>query len=153
ECAAEAFERVALVDVVEVALAFPCGARHVEARLGAGAREGDVAPLLEPRLARAEDEGTFYGEPLGGVTGAGIGVPEVARLEVGAAQLGCRGAVGRDGERARVAVDSFDGPGGAVGDAEAVRVAHADDAVAGGELVVGEADAIRAEASVGVHQL
>ena len=82
ECAAEAGERVAVVEVVEVALVLARVAGDVEAGFGAGAGERDVAPFLEACLAGCEDEGAFDGEALGGVAGERVGVADVARLEV-----------------------------------------------------------------------
>ena len=96
ERATEAGERVAVVEVVEVALVLARSAGDVEAGLGSCARKRDVAPLLEPCLAGAEDEGALDGEALGGVAGEGVGVADVARLEVAAAELDDRAAVGRD---------------------------------------------------------
>ena len=142
ERAAEAGERVAVVEVVEVAFVLARRAGDVEAGLGSRAREGDVAPLLEARLAGAEDEGALDGEALGGVAGERVGVADVARLEVAAAELDGRAAVGGDGERPSFAVDLLDGSAGAVLDAEEVGVAEADDAVAGGELAVGDGEAV-----------
>ena len=82
ECAAEAGERVAVVEVVEVAFVLARGAGDVEAGLGSRSGERDVAPLLQARLAGAEDEGAFDGEALGGVAGERVGVADVAGLEV-----------------------------------------------------------------------
>ena len=122
------------------------GAGDVEAGLGSRARERDVAPFLQARLAGAEDEGALDGEALGGVAGERVGVANVARLEVAAAELDGRAAVGGDGERPPVAVDALDGSAGAVLDAEAVGVAEADDAVAGGELAVRDGEALACRA-------
>src|SRR5581483_1524378 len=77
EGAAEAGERVAVVEFVEVAFVLARGAGDVEARLCAGAREGDVAPFLQTSFAGAEDEGALDGEPLGGVAGERVGVSDV----------------------------------------------------------------------------
>ena len=82
ERAAEAGERVAVVEVVEVAFVLARRAGDVEAGLGAGARERDVAPFLQARFAGAEDEGALDGEALGGVAGERVGVADVAGLEV-----------------------------------------------------------------------
>ena len=118
-------------------------AGDVEAGLRSRAREGDVAPFLEACLAGAEDEGALDGEALGGVAGERVGVADVAGLEVAAAELDGGAAVGGDRQRPLVAVDALDGAAGAVLDAEAVGVAEADDAVAGGELAVGDGERAR----------
>ena len=152
ECAAEAGERVAVVEVVEVAFVLARVAGDVEAGLGAGAGEGDVAPFLQACFAGAEDEGALDGEALGGVAGERVGVADVAGLEVAAAEFDGRAAVGGDGERPPFEVDVLDGSAGAVLDAENVGVAEADDAVAGGELAVRDGEPVVAEAAVGVHE-
>ena len=54
---AEAGDRVAVVEVVEVALSLSRDARDIEAGFLAGSGEGDVAPLLEAEASRAENEG------------------------------------------------------------------------------------------------
>src|SRR5262249_16338421 len=69
--------------------------------------------------------------------------------EVGAAELYGRSPVGGDCQRSFVAVDPLDGSAGAVLDAESVGVPEADDAVAGGELAVGDGEAGRAEGASG----
>jgi hypothetical protein len=63
ECSAEAGERVAVVEVVEVAFVFTRVAGDVEPCFRAGPRERDVAPLLQARVAGSEDEGPFDCEP------------------------------------------------------------------------------------------
>src|SRR2546430_1196482 len=52
-------------------------AGEVEARLAAGAGEGDVAPLLERALVAEEDEGSLDGRALGGVAGERVAVLEM----------------------------------------------------------------------------
>ena len=91
-----------------MALVLARGAGDVEAGLCAGAGEGDVAPFLQPCFAGAEDEGALDGEALGGVPGERVGVADVPGLEVAAAELDGRAAVGGDGERAPVEVDPLD---------------------------------------------
>src|SRR4051794_14959601 len=93
---AEAREWVAVVEVVEMALVLPRRACDVEAGLCPRTRECDVAPFLQACFARAEDEGAFNGEPLGGVAGERVGVSDVAGREVGGAELNGRPAVGGD---------------------------------------------------------
>ena len=53
--------------------------REVEAGFSAGARAGDVAPLLQRAPVFDEDEGSFDRRSLGGVTGQGVAVVEVLR--------------------------------------------------------------------------
>ena len=120
ECAAEAGERVAVVEVVEVAFVLARRAGDVEAGFGPRPRECDVAPFLQACLAGSEHEGALDGEALGGVAGERVGVSNVAGREVGAAELDGRAAVGGDRQRSLVAVDPLDGSAGAVLDAEAV---------------------------------
>ena len=121
ECAAEAGERVAVVEVVEVAFVFARVAGDVEAGFRAGAGEGDVAPFLEACLAGAEDEGALDGEALAGVAGERVGVADVAGLEVAGGSSSTVGPRSVAIVSVRVfAVDAFDGAAGAVLDAEAV---------------------------------
>jgi hypothetical protein len=136
-----------------VAFVFARGAGDIEAGLFAGAGKGDVAPFLEAGFPGAEHEGAFDGEPLGGVAGERVGVADVSVLEVAAVELDGRAAVGGNREGAPFGVDALDGAGGAVLDGELVGVAQADDAVAGGELALCDAQPVFAEAAVGVHQL
>jgi hypothetical protein len=89
---------------------------------------------------------------LGGVSGEGVGVADVAGLKVAAVQLDGPAAVSGDGERAPVAIDPLDGPGGSVLNAEHARVAQADDAVPGGKLALCDAQPVLAESAVGVHE-
>ena len=112
ERAAEAGERIAVVEVVEVALVLARRAGDVEAGFGARSGEGDVAPFLEARFAGAEDEGALDGQALGGVAGDRVGVASVARLEVAAAEFDGRAAVGVNGERPSFEVDVSDGAAG-----------------------------------------
>ncbi len=53
--------------------------REVEAGFSAGARAGDVAPLLQRSPVFDEDEGSVDRRSLGGVTGQGVAVVEVLR--------------------------------------------------------------------------
>jgi hypothetical protein len=152
ERAAEAFERVALVGVVEVALVLACSAGHVEAGLRARAGERYVTPFLKPRLARAEDEGALDGEALGGVTGEGVGVAEVARVEVAATELDDRPAVGRNDERPPFGVDTLDSPTRSVLDAENIGVAETDDSVTRGELSFRDNEPFLPEPTGSIHQ-
>src|SRR5689334_5326179 len=99
ECAAEPSEWVAIVEVVEVTLVLARCPGDVEAGLASRSREGDVAPLLEPCLARAEHEGPFDRKTLRGVAGDGVRVADVARIDVVATELDDRAAVGRNDER------------------------------------------------------
>ena len=87
---AEASDGVAVVEVVEVALAFARGRGDVEAGLLAGAGEGDVAPFLEAVAAGAEDESALDGDALAGVAGERVGVADVAGCEVVAASSSTR---------------------------------------------------------------
>ena len=87
ECAAEAGERVAVVEVVEVALALARGAGDVEAGLLRARGRGRRSPTPAVAPAGAEDEGALDGDALGGVAGERVCVADVARLEVAAAEL------------------------------------------------------------------
>ena len=69
ERSAEARERVAIVEVVEVAFVFARRTADVETGLRAGPGERDVTPLLQARFAGPENEGAFDGEALGGMPG------------------------------------------------------------------------------------
>ena len=62
----EARQRVTVVEIVEVALVLARRAGDVEPGLRSCAREGDVRPLLQPRLPSAEDEGALDGQALCG---------------------------------------------------------------------------------------
>src|SRR6266545_6807522 len=87
ERAAEAGERVTIVEVVEVAFMLARSAGDVEAGFRPCPRQRDVAPLLQTRFAGTEDEGTFDGEPLGGVAGERVSVSNVAGRKVRATEL------------------------------------------------------------------
>src|SRR5947199_8952370 len=79
EGAAEAGERVAIIEVVEVALVLARRAGDVKARFRPGPRERDVAPLLKTSLAGSQHEGSLNGEALRGVASECVRVPNVAR--------------------------------------------------------------------------
>ena len=143
---------VAVVEVVEVALALARFAGDVEAGLLAGARESNVAPLLQALAARTEHEGAVDRDALRRVTGQRVAVADVSRLEIGAAELGALAAVGQQRQRAAIGVDSFDGSARSVADAERVRVAEADNTIARCELACGELEALGSESAVRFHQ-
>jgi hypothetical protein len=86
------------------------------------------------------------------MSGECVGVAEVARLEVAAAEFDDRAAISRNRQRSLVVIDLLDGSAGSVLDAEDVRVAQADDPVGGGELAVGNGQPMLPEAAGGVHQ-
>ena len=121
---------VAVVEVVEVALALTGFAGDVEAGFLAGAGESNVAPLLQALAAGAEHEGALDRDALRRVTGERVAVADVSGLEVRAAELGALAAVRQQCQRAPIGVDSFDGSARAVADAERVGVAEADDSIA-----------------------
>src|SRR5581483_3392445 len=148
----EARHRVAIVEIVEVALALAHVAGDVEARRLPGAGESDVAPLLQPGFARAEHERALDGDALAGVAGERVGVADVPRLEVAAAECDAVAAVGEDGERAVLPPNRLHRAAGAVLDAKRVRVTQADDAVAGGELSTAGDEPLPSEAFVRLHQ-
>jgi hypothetical protein len=124
----------------------------VEARLLAGARERDVPPFLQPACIGAEDERALDGEPLARVPGEGVGVADVAALEVAAVEADLVPAVSADVEAAAGAVDLLDRPPGAVANAEGVRVAQADDPVAGSKLAACDFEALAPEPPLRVQE-
>jgi hypothetical protein len=135
-----------------VRVALELVSEDVEAGLLAGARECNVGPLLEPCGPGAEDEGALDGEPLAGVAGEGVGVADVARLQVVARQGHLVAPIRADMKPAAFALDLLDGRAGAVSDAEPVEVAQADDAVAGGELAPGRLEPLHPEPPVCVPE-
>ena len=70
-----------------VALAHRDGVGDVDSRRVARTGEGDIAPLLDLRLARAEHEGALDREPLAGVASERVPVPEVPAFDVAAGQV------------------------------------------------------------------
>ena len=92
--ATEAGERIAVVEIVEVALVLARSPGDVETRLGACSGEGDVAPLLESCFAGAENERTLDGQALGRMACDRVGVAGIAALEVAAAEFDGRAAIG-----------------------------------------------------------
>src|SRR4051794_24772491 len=83
ECAAEAGQRVTVIEVLEVAFAVARHACDVEAGPGPRPRERNVTPLLQSCLAGSKDESAFDGEALGGVPGERVSVSNVSGCEVG----------------------------------------------------------------------
>src|SRR5205823_951172 len=106
---------------------------------------------LQAGTVAAEDEGALDGDALAGVAGECIGVADVTRFEVVAAQLESVAAVGDNGERAVLAVDGLDGGAGAILDGGGVAGAEADDPVSAGELAASDADAVASKTAVTVH--
>src|SRR5438034_9513369 len=102
ECASEAGERVAVVEVVEVAFMFAGSAGDVEAGFYPRSRKRDVAPLLEASFARSENKRALNGKTLSRVAGQRIRVADVAGLEVPPGELDPRPPVGPQAERALV---------------------------------------------------
>src|SRR5581483_12223511 len=145
QSAGEPCHWVAIVELVEVALAIDDVRGHVEPRPIARPREGDVAPLLQAGFAGAEDEGPVDGHALSAVARQRIGMAGVPCFEVAAAQLDAVAAIGRDGERAAPRVDALDRATRAVLDAEPIAVSEADDAVARSELTAGDGEPLATE--------
>src|SRR3954464_7667402 len=117
ECLAEASERIAIVRPRRVRLALDDVRGHVQPGRVTCARECDVAPLLEARLAGAEHEGALDGDALAGVASERGGVAYVPP-PVATGQPHASATVGLDRERAAVRIDLLDGSAGAVSDAE-----------------------------------
>src|SRR5205823_8316628 len=138
-------ERIAIVEVVEVALVLAWRTGDVEAGFCTGSRKRDVSPLLEARLARTEDEGALDSKTLSSVAGQRICVADVPGLEIALGDFNDWTSIGRDRERYPAGIDGPYRSTGPVLHAEAIRVAKADDTVADGELPLGDSEAILPE--------
>src|SRR5712691_9559922 len=110
---------------MEVAFALPGVLRHVETSRHARSREGEVAPLLQACLARAEHERTLDRYALSRVPGQRIGVAQMTGIEVATGERDAVAAVGRDGELTPLRVDGLDRAARPVLDAEHLGVAQA----------------------------
>src|SRR5689334_21052675 len=98
---------------------------HVETSRLTRSRKRDVAPLLQARLARPEDEGAVDGHALSAVACQRVRVADVPGFQVRAAQVNSVAAVGRDSESAARFLNALDGAARAVLDSEAVAVSEA----------------------------
>ena len=119
------------------------GRRVDEEDLGgvACAREGRVGPVAGEVVGVADDASPFDGAALHGVGGEGVGVLEVLG-DIGGVECPVGAGVGADEKLVLGRVDGDDRAAHAVVDLAPPVVVASDDAVADGELLAGDEDAL-----------